>query len=172
MVPTLETQRLLLREIRPEDIDSIYDCFSNAEAMKYYGQDPFTDKAQAINLINHFTSIHQEQKGMRWGIQLIGQDKLIGTIGFNLWTPKYRRAEIGYEIHPDFWGQGYATEIISEVIQYGFRELQLARIGAVVLMDNEASHKVLKKSGFEQEGILRIIFIKMAAPMTPVFILF
>ncbi|WP_408895229.1 GNAT family N-acetyltransferase [Paenibacillus taichungensis] len=155
MFPILLTERIILREIKFEDIDQIYDCFSNKETMKYYGQEPFTEKEQAKSLINHFHTIYQERKGMRWGIQLKDQEHLIGTIGFNLWSQKYKRAELGFEILPGYWRQGYATEIIPEILKYGFKELKLARIGAIVFLENDASNKIMLNLGFEHEGILR-----------------
>lgn len=79
----------------------------------------------------------------------------MGTIGFNAWMPKHRRAEIGYELHPDHWHRGYATEAVSRIVAYGFDQLELARIGAVVFRENQASQTVLTKLGFQQEGILR-----------------
>lgn len=107
------------------------------------------------NLINHFHTIYQEKKGIRWGIQLKDNERIIGTIGFNLWSQKYKRAELGFEIHPDYWRQGYASEVIPEILHYGFRELRLARIGAVVFLENEASSHLLLNLGFEYEGTLR-----------------
>ena len=155
MFPILTTERTILREVHFEDVEQIYDSFSNKETMKYYGQDPFTEKEQAANLINHFHTMYQEKKGIRWGIQLKGQEHVIGTIGFNLWSQKYKRAELGFEIHPGYWRKGYASEVIPEVLKYGFEELKLARIGAIVFLENESSNKLLLNMGFEHEGILR-----------------
>lgn len=111
------------------------------------------DQAQA--LIDFFITSYAEKRGIRWGIERKGTKGLIGTIGFNLWSPKHRRAEIGYELLPESWRNGYATEAISAVLQYGFQELKLNRIGAIVFTENEASNHLLLKLGFQQEGILR-----------------
>lgn len=155
MFPILTTKRTILREVHLGDVEQIYQFFSNQEMMKYYGQDLFTTREQAANLINHFHTIYQEKKGIRWGIQLKDNERIIGTIGFNLWSQKYKRAELGFEIHPDYWRQGYASEVIPEILHYGFRELRLARIGAVVFLENEASSHLLLNLGFEYEGTLR-----------------
>jgi len=64
-------------------------------------------------------------------------------------------AEIGYEIHPNQWRKGFASEAVLKVIQYGFGELGLTRIGAVVFTENEASNQLLSKVGFKNEGILK-----------------
>lgn len=95
------------------------------------------------------------KRGIRWGIERKEETGLIGTIGFNLWSPLHRRAEIGNELHPDFWRAGYMSEAINQIVDYGFQELDLTRIGAVVFVGNEASNQLLLKNGFELEGVLR-----------------
>jgi [ribosomal protein S5]-alanine N-acetyltransferase len=155
MFPILETNRLHLREIKPEDAQSIYDCFSKDEVTQYYGQETLTTLEQAQQFVAFFEKNYQEKRGIRWGIQIKGESTLIGTIGFNAWSPKNKRAEIGYELHPAHWRKGYATEAVSKVISYGFEELALTRIGAVVFTDNKPSNDLLVKLGFAKEGILR-----------------
>lgn len=92
---------------------------------------------------------------MRWGIERLDTGELIGTVGFNQWSQKHKRAEIGYELHPQHWGHGYASEAASAVMAYGFDNLQLVRIGAVVFLENKASQHVLEKLGFQKEGVLK-----------------
>lgn len=70
------------------------------------------------------------------------------------WVPKQRRAEIGYEIHPEYWKKGYATEAALKIISFGFDSLELIRIGAIIFPENEPSNKLLNKLGFQKEGIL------------------
>lgn len=155
MFPELETTRLRLREITTDDKQSIFECFSNEQVVRYYGQETLVDIAQAQSLVDFFAKSYTEKRGMRWGIERKETQGLIGTVGFNLWSPKHKRAELGYELHPDYWRKGYTSEAIARVIQYGFQELQLTRIGAIVFMDNKASIELLTKIGFQQEGILR-----------------
>ncbi|MEK3856177.1 GNAT family N-acetyltransferase [Cytobacillus sp. FSL H8-0458] len=155
MIPALETKRLLLREITKDDADSIFSCFSNEDVTRYYGQEPLNNIKQAEDFIEFFANSYKEKRGVRWGIELKGYKGIIGTMGFNAWSPKNKRAEIGYEIHPEHWRKGYTFEALSKVIQYGFSEFGLTRIGAVVFMENEASIKLLTRAGFEKEGILR-----------------
>ncbi|NIK67817.1 GNAT family N-acetyltransferase [Paenibacillus sp. BK720] len=155
MFPVLETDRLHLREITGGDIADIFACFSNKQVTRYYGQEALERMDQAQALIDYFAAGYAEKRGIRWGIERKGTMGLIGTIGFHLWSPKHRRAEIGYELLPESWRNGYASEAISAVLRYGFRELGLNRIGAVVFTDNVASSRLLAKLGFQQEGILR-----------------
>lgn len=76
-------------------------------------------------------------------------------MGLNNLQLNNKRAEIGYEIHPYYWRKGLTTEAIREVLRYGYEELALFRIGAVVYPENEASLTLLNKFGFTNEGLLR-----------------
>ncbi|MEK4079822.1 GNAT family N-acetyltransferase [Solibacillus sp. FSL K6-1126] len=155
MFPKLETKRLVLREILPSDAEDIYSIFSNEVVTKYYGLNTFKKIEQAEKLIEAFTINFQSEKGMRWGIEKKGVPGLIGTIGFNSWSKTHRRAEVGYEIYPDFWRNGYASEAVAKIVDHGFQEMELTRIGAIVFVENIGSSQLLMKQGFEKEGILR-----------------
>lgn len=155
MFPILSTPRIKLREITEVDADTIFDCFSQKEVIRYYGQEKFTTIQEALVLIDIFAENYRNQKGMRWGIERLDTGELIGTVGFNQWSQKHKRAEIGYELHPQHWGHSYASEAASAVMAYGFDNLQLVRIGAVVFLENKASQHVLEKLGFQKEGVLK-----------------
>ncbi len=153
--PVLETDRLNLRQIHERDRESIYTLFSNENVLRYYGQSPFENEEQANDLINHFNNIYTNRKGIRWGIELKASEDLMGTVGFHLWSPNHRRAEIGYELLPSYWNNGLGSEAIKRVIQYSFTEMKLHRVGAVVFVENDASNNLLEKLGFEKEGLLK-----------------
>lgn len=155
MFPILETERLILREIKKEDSENIFACFSNNDVTRYYGQQSFQNIEQAEQLVEFFSKNYKEKRGIRWGIERKGSKGIIGTVGFNAWLPKHKRAEIGYEIHPDQWRKGYTIEAVSKVLSFGFNSMDLTRIGAVVFIDNEASNNLLTKIGFQKEGVLR-----------------
>ncbi|REE78925.1 ribosomal-protein-alanine N-acetyltransferase [Paenibacillus taihuensis] len=155
MFPVLETERLRLREITEADAAEVFACFSNREVTQYYGQEPFESEEQAARLIGLFASNYENKRGIRWGIERKGSPGLMGTIGFNALVLPHRRAEIGYELHPAYWGSGYASEAVKRVITYGFENLGLARIGAVVFPENAPSISLLTRLGFQQEGVLR-----------------
>lgn len=155
MFPLLETDRLLLREIIEEDSQKIFDFFSNENVTRFYGQDSFTSIEQAKQLIDLYANQYLEKRGIRWGIELKETKEIIGTIGFHAWSPKHKRAEIGYELQPVYWRKGYATEAVTKIFTYGFNEIGLTRVGAVVFIENDASNRLLTKLGFQKEGILR-----------------
>ncbi|MGE7954417.1 GNAT family N-acetyltransferase [Lysinibacillus xylanilyticus] len=155
MFPVLNTDRLMLRELKINDAQAILNCFSNPDVLRHYGQNPLTSLDQVKHIINHFSKNYDEKRGIKWGIELKGQEGIIGTIGFQEWSTEHRRAEISYALFPESWGKGYAMEAVNRVISFGFQEMNLVRIGAIVFTENDASNKLLTKVGFEKEGILK-----------------
>ncbi|WNF21072.1 GNAT family protein [Mesobacillus jeotgali] len=153
--PVLETERLLLREIKAEDAQRLFINFSNPEVMKHYGSELMDDIEEARGLIHSFHIGYKEGKAIRWGLQLKNNNSLIGTVGFHAISTKNRRAEIGYELNQGYWGKGFAKEAILKVVEYGFEEMALKRIGAVVFLENKSSSELLLKLGFSKEGVLR-----------------
>lgn len=155
MFPVLETKRLILRELTEFDAKAIFSILSNPQVTLYYGKDTLESFDEAKEFIHYFKQKFYEKRGFRWGIEMKETKQLIGTIGLDAWVPKQRRAEIGYEIHPEYWKKGYATEAALKVISFGFGLLGLFRIGAIIFPENEPSNKLLIKLGFQKEGILR-----------------
>ncbi|NGP45911.1 GNAT family N-acetyltransferase [Bacillaceae bacterium SIJ1] len=84
-----------------------------------------------------------------------GRPIFIGSCGFHECSPRNARVEMGYELDPFFWGNGYATEALATMIHWGFSEGRLLRIGATVMPENKASLKLLTRLGFQQEGLLK-----------------
>lgn len=73
--------------------------------------------------MNIFANNYEGKRGIRWGIELKETGQMIGTIGFHAWLHIHKRAEIGYEIHPDHWRKGYVSEAIQAVLPYGFDQM-------------------------------------------------
>jgi len=155
MFPILHTDRLVLRELTVNDAQAILNCFSNSNVLRHYGQNPLTSLDQVRQIINNFSTNYDEKRGIKWGIELKGQAGIIGTIGFQEWSTEHKRAEISYALFPESWGKGYALEAVNKVISFGFQEMELVRIGAIVFTENDASNRLLIKAGFEKEGLLK-----------------
>ncbi|MCG1028999.1 GNAT family N-acetyltransferase [Virgibacillus halodenitrificans] len=153
--PELETPRLQLVEIKKKHIVHYYNILSMDEVTRYYGMDPLEKESDAINMINSFRHNYESKRGIRWGIIIRDMQEFAGTLGLNnlsLWSKK---AELGYELHPNYWNQGIITEAARSVLNYAFSELALVRMGAVTYPQNIASIAVLEKLGFQKEGLLR-----------------
>lgn len=155
LFPTLETDRLRLREMRPEDRDDLFSIFSLEEVARYYGLVPFNNVKRSDSMLKSRISRFHKNNGVAWGLTQKGSDKLIGGCRFKSWEKKSRVSELAYELHPDYWNQGLMTEAVDAAIRYGFDVVDLNRIEAWAATENLASIKVLEKSGFQYEGIQR-----------------
>ncbi len=159
--PIIKTDRLLLRELREEDAMDIYSYFSKDEVTRFYDLYTFTEVQQASDLLQLWINRFYQDEGIRWGIVLKdSQNRLIGTCGYHSWSKEHNRAEIGYELHPDYWGKGLMTEAIDSIVQYGRDALRLRRIEAFIDPINESSGKILEKVGMQSEGVLRDYFFE------------
>ncbi|TDL79161.1 GNAT family N-acetyltransferase [Peribacillus frigoritolerans] len=162
--PQLETDRLRLRSIERSDAVKLFDYFSKREVTEYYGMDSFKTLEEAETLIHSFQIGYQSNKLIRWGIELKETNELIGTCGFHALSKKYKRAEVGYEISHLHWQKGYASEAIEAILDFGFEEMEMIRIGAVVMLANSPSRSVLLRLGFKEEGRLRNYIIQDNIP--------
>lgn len=153
--PRIETQRLILRQIQPEDAESIYATFSDEAVMEFYGELPHRSVEDSRALIQRQHHWYARREGIRWGITHKGEERVIGSCGFHLFDEEYRRAETGYELGQAYWRQGIMSEALGAIITFAFAEMGLHRIEAVVDDSNERSKGVLRKLGFTQEGTLR-----------------
>lgn len=156
--PNLSSERLLLRKLCAEDTAFIYKQFSDPQVSEYLmDAPPLTDMDGAQAIVNFFTN-PESRSNNRWVLLRKSDQKPIGTIGFHKWDRDHCHAEIGYDLIPDCWGQGYMTEATKEVVRFGFENMELNRIDAFVYVGNPRSLRVLEKMGFKQEGVLREYF--------------
>jgi ribosomal-protein-alanine N-acetyltransferase len=137
------TERLVLRPARPEDLDAIHAILSNPQAMAYWSTPPHKTVQQSRDWLQSMIDI-QLPDGEDIIIERDG--KVIGKAG--LW----RFPEIGFILHPKFWGQGYAHEALRVVIDRAFDIRGLPRIEADVDPRNIGSMKLLSRLGFRETG--------------------
>ena len=150
--PVLETGRLVLRKISMGDADNIFLLRTNDEAMKYINRPALQSNDDVIELINKMTNTAER---INWGITLQNQNKIIGTIGYHKIDKENYRAEIGYMLSPEYWNTGLMTEAITKVIEYGFNEMNLHSIEAVINPENSVSRKTLQKFKFIKEAYFK-----------------
>jgi ribosomal-protein-alanine N-acetyltransferase len=154
--PTLETARLVLREIVPEDVGALFEIHGDPMLMRWFGVDPIKDIAGAEKIVAHFASWRtQPNPGTRWGIQLKGEHHLSGTCGLFAWNRAWRKCTIGYELASAAHGKGYMQEALTAVLDWGFANMELNRVEAQVHPENAASIRSLSRLGFLPEGLLR-----------------
>jgi ribosomal-protein-alanine N-acetyltransferase len=156
--PILETERLTLRLLTPNDTDFIFQHFSDPAVTQYLMDEaPVTEHAQAQEIIE-FYSKPEGSPHNRWVMIRVSDQQPIGTCGFHKWNRRNFRAEIGFDLGPACWGQGYMTEALGAAIRNGFERMGLNRVDALVYVNNERSLRLLERLGFKQEGVLRDYF--------------
>lgn len=160
-LPTLETERLILRKVTKEDIEDMYLYGSDEEVSKYVTWNTHETIADTKGFVEFVLNKYENKQVSPWGIEYKENGKFIGTIDFVWWQPNHKIAEIGYVISKDYWGKGLTTEVAKELVKFGFEEMDLVRVQARCDVENIASARVMEKAGMTLEGIIRKgIFVK------------
>ena len=152
--PRLETERLFLRQETPEDAPAVFTVFSDPKVTQFHDLDTFTKLEEAFGVIERRTKRFEIGRGIRWGIAPVQDNTLIGSCGFT-WDTQAMSADIGYELASAYWRQGFMTEALQAILQFGFSKCGLQFVTAEVMLNNIASKKLLLKLGFQSRGVLK-----------------
>lgn len=152
-IPTVKTERLILRKLRKSDLDDVFEYSSDQEVPRYLLWDTHKTKSVTKAYINRALKWYKCGQFYDWAIEFNG--KMIGICGFSKIDVLNDTAEVGYVLNRSFWGQGIASEAVRAVLNFGFRTLCLLRIEAQYIEENERSKRVLEKCGFVSEGVRR-----------------
>lgn len=153
--PVLQTERLVLRNLHPNDKEQVFAIRSNETTMQYIPRPrarTIEDAAAVIEMITGFTAANER---INWAITEKGEDRLIGIIGYPNFRREANRGEVGYVMHHENLQRGIAFEALTAVLNYGFSTLNLHSIEALIRTDNEASIKLIEKAGFTREAHFR-----------------
>jgi [ribosomal protein S5]-alanine N-acetyltransferase len=157
--PTLETERLLLREFTFEDAEDVFRIFSQEEVTRFHNLETMTSVSEAERLLAARIALYEHGLGVRWAItEKDHPEKAVGSCGLFSLNRAFRSAEVGYDLHPDFWNNGLVTEAVTAVLDYGYSHhffYPLNRVEAVTDPAHYVSIHVLRKLGFTEEGIRR-----------------
>lgn len=163
MPPMIETERLLLRPMRAEDVDPLLRVFGDPKVMASFGVAPF-DRDQMQRWVQRNLD-HQDRHGYGlFSVILRETDELIGNCGLEEMeidgisgdgTAAGAVAELGYDFRSDHWNQGYATEAATAVRDYAFETLALPRLISLIRQGNIASRRVAEKIGMRHERDIR-----------------
>lgn len=152
--PQLETKHLILREMRPEDAEAIFRMYSDEEVMRYRDVLAFTRLEEAQHFLETVRARYERGEELHWGITLKGEDSAIDSCGYS-WHLGRHFGALGYDLARLYWKQGIMTEAIGALLRFGFEVRNLHRVEARVRRGNEASTRLLRRLGFQEEGLLR-----------------
>lgn len=154
-IPTLETERLILRKMRTSDTRDMYEYSRLPKVTKYLLWDPHESSSQTLEYLEYLQTRYRLGDFYDWGVVFRESGKMIGTCGFTRFDFENNSAEVGYVLNPDFWGRGIAAEALKRVMHFGFMELNLHRIEARYMSENSKSRRVMEKCKMKFEGIKR-----------------
>ena len=149
----LVADNLCLRQIVPTDINNIYLGLSHPEIIKYYGVS-YDSLSATQSQMRWYKALEENRTGIWWAIVDLKQNIFYGAIGFNNISTIHQKAEIGFWLLPAYWGKGIMKNALQLACTYGFNELKLHRIEALVETANSNSKKLLEKLSFAHEGTL------------------
>lgn len=154
----IETERLILRDFVKEDWRRVLEYQSDPLYLRYYEWTKEDRTPEAVQEFVGWFMAHQEQEPrfkFQLAVTLKSNGLLIGNCGIRMDKANDLEADIGYELDPKHWGQGYATEAAHAMVDFGFHRFGVHRVWSWCVADNTGSTHVLEKLGMRQEGRLR-----------------
>lgn len=157
----METERLLLREITPDDAAFAYELNADPDVLRYTGDDPFASIEEARTFLTQYD--HYRKYGFgRWAVVLKETGELLGWCGLK-YTESINEYDVGYRFFKKHWNRGYATEAAAYCVKLGFSEFGMQQIVGRAMKENLPSIRVLEKIGLSywkddacgnQEGVI------------------
>lgn len=151
MKEILKTERLLLRELNPDDAENFYKLNLNPNVIKHTGNSAFKDIDEAKEFLENYQDYKLNSFG-RWAVIEISTNEFLGWCGLK-YDQHLDETDIGFRFFEEHWNKGFATESAKACIDYGFENLNIKTIVGRAMSENLASIKVLEKIGlsFDKE---------------------
>lgn len=151
-LPIIETERLILREIHECDIYDMHEYARLSYIGPIAGWEPHTSLDYTKDVIKQYRRKYQYGQLGVFAVCLKENGKMIGTAELHTYFPNFK-AELGYTINPNYWGNGFALEASCAIIDWGFNDLNLKRIECCSYIENKQSQRVCEKLGLTYEGV-------------------
>ena len=149
----LETPRLRLREIMPDDEDALAAMFADPEVMEYIGRGGVRSREDARRVLEREVALYAERGYGEWALTLREDDEMIGLCGLIDWpdVDGAPETEVAYLLRRDVWGRGYATEAAAAIRDHARTALGRERLVCLIYPGNTASAAVARKIGMTHE---------------------
>ena len=150
----LQSERLLISPISLDDLTHIHELHSLPETDEFNTLGIPKNLEETREILSGWIEKNNsgQHTNFAFKIELAEGKDFVGLIALNLGMPKFKIAEVWYKLHSKFWGNGYATESLNQILKFGFGELGLHRIEAGCAVNNLGSIRVLEKAGMTREG--------------------
>lgn len=154
--PKIETDRLILRRFDLTDAQSVFDNWLSDERVTDNRiKGAHKTVSETIDRVAKIVSEYGSKEYCYWAIELKASGELIGEIDLYNFDNATGNCEVSFSLGYKWWNQGYGTEALRTVVEFGFRHMKIHKISAAHNIDNPASGKIMSKVGMEQEGIIR-----------------
>lgn len=154
-MPTLETERLILRRMTMKDAQDIFEYSRDPEVARHVLWDAQKNLGEAKEYCRFMMRRYRQDEPSSWGIIDKASGRLVGTIGYMEYREEHGSVEVGYSLARHMWNGGYMTEALRRVIAYTFEMMDINRIEAQHELTNPSSGRVMEKCGMNKEGVLR-----------------
>jgi RimJ/RimL family protein N-acetyltransferase len=152
---TLDTERLRLRPLARTDAPALLAIFADPRVMRYWSTPPWAGIEAAQAFIERDLEAMRAGSHLRLGLERRSDALLIGQCTLYDIVQPSKRAQLGYSMAAEAWGQGWMHEALGALLEHGFSALQLHRVEADIDPRNSASARSLERLGFVREGLLR-----------------
>lgn len=174
-MPRLAGGRVVLRPIDEVDAPSILSIFGDPEVVRYWSRPALADLKAAGTYLDEMQEDFFRRRSFHWGIAEAQSEPsraapLIGTCILGALSFRHRRAEVGFVLRRDRWGQGLAADALGVLFGFCFGRLGLHRLEADVDPENGRSLRLLEKVGFQREGRLRERWQTQGDPRDGIFL--
>ena len=145
------TERLLLREFTKQDVDAVAEFRRDPRYLEYYYRPAYT-REECVHFVDKCIAWSKESPRCKFQLAITDRSNgvLLGDCGVRTESIESRRGDIGYELSPVYWGQGFASEAVRSILQVGFEDLALDEIEARCVVANKRSVRLLHRLGFEE----------------------
>lgn len=154
-LPTIESERLILRKLELTDAEDMFEYASEPTVSRFMPWQVHQTTDDTREFIDFIRKGYKDNNKLTWAIELKSENKMVGTIDFVSWLQKRQRAEVGYTLSHHYWGQGLMREAAETLIDFGFKEMDLIKVEAPIMLDNKQSQRLAEKLGMIREGVLR-----------------
>ena len=152
--PTIDLDGARLRPLRADDADALHAYLRDPVVTELTSY-PVVTAPLVEAMIERSRSRWAAGELSKWAVAVPPDDRLVGTCGFNEWSPVHRWAELAYDLAPAHWGTGLMRQAVAAVLRWTYQHDQVDRIHAYVRVDNRRSQRLLERGGFVREGCLR-----------------
>lgn len=153
--PTLHTERLLLRQAGPADVEPMFRIRNDERTMQFLARKRATTLNDVEEMMVRMEAERLEARSLSWIMCLKEAPTMIGSIGLYRTRPEHHSTEVGYQLAPQYWGRGLMQEALNTVTAYGLGPLGFHRLEAMTDPRNVRSRALLERCGYELEGIQR-----------------